>query len=387
MNDFSVIEKLFGDLGKYRECPEFWTATPETSMKFIGSLKEAEIKVVGKSASGRDIIAIEYGAKEPLDSVLDNLAESLSLHTSVPDPTQVFPKEFYGSVRRVKPAIVFQGAMHGGELSGTVASLNLCNVIERGVDLKGRAWPELQRMARECRIAVIPWINPDGTSRCGIPCHAGLPAKLYEVLTYGVRKNGVSYAWLEFNRKMLADTAWLGSYYNDNGINLYYDYTEVERQPETKSWMRYYLEERPDAVLAWHCDSGSMMFVPPPLVPAGFQHQASRIGASVQRRMVVEGIKVGHQSWVQLPGFGKDLLNQASAIYHCCGALPLLCELPCGTDYRPFNPAEIVDIGLYAIEELLAYALSDGLRPFEYRPKVMKQDWFVNPSKTERTTQ
>ena len=50
-------------------------------------------------------------------------------------------------------------------------------------------------------------------------------------------------------------------------------------------------------------------------------------------------------------------------IYHCCGALPLLVEFPCGYQNLPDNPDEILDIGLFALEEVVAFGAAYRFRP------------------------
>ncbi len=374
MNNLNDIIKEFGNLDSYKTCPEFWKAVPENGLKFVESLHGATVRVIGQSAGKRDIIALEYGDKEETGATVNNLQSSLASKIANPDPTSIFPEEFYGLKRRVKPVLILQGALHGGELTGTVASLNLCNIIESGVDLRGKAWPELQSMAGQYRLLVIPWSNPDGTARAGIACSSGIPAELYSRLTMGVKKGGIPFKYPE-NKKQypvpLAEVAYLGSYYNDNGYNLQYDFCETERQPETKTWMKYYLEEKPDAVVAWHCDNGSLFSMPPALLPVGFQHQVSRIAGAVRQGLCRKGYGVGRLSWAQLPGLGKDNLTQVEAIYHVCGALPLLCELPAGTDNKLFTPDEMLDISLITLEELLFFGLEDGFRPYEYRRKII----------------
>lgn len=341
MNNMTDIIREFGELDKYRACPAFWKAVPEDSLEFISSLRRATVRVIGRSAGAREIIALEYGGKEEIGGTIDNLQSALAVKSSDPDPTLIFPEEFYGVRRRDKPVLVLQGALHGGELTGTVASLNLCNIIESGVDLRGKAWPELQAMAERCRILVIPWLNPDGTARAGISCPSGAPSALYSRFTLGVQKDGSPFAYPANKRQYpvrLAEVAYLGSYYNDAGRNLHYDFCETERQPETKAWMDYYRGEKPDAVVAWHCDGGSIISFPPAILPVGFQHQVSRISGAVRQGLRRKGYDIDRLSWAQLPGLGKDNLTQIEAIYQVCGALPLLCELPAGADNRPFTP-------------------------------------------------
>ena len=70
---------------------------------------------------------------------------------------------------------------------------------------------------------------------------------------------------------------------------------------------------------------------------------------------------------------GKVVIDQIVATYHVCGALPIMCELPIGAKY-PYYPTytfdSLVDIGLITIEEILHYAQTDGLRPYEWLHKV-----------------
>lgn len=374
MHDLSVIEAEFGSLARWQECPDFWLAGPRQASGFLASLREATIRVIGRSAGGHEIIAVEYGEKEPHGARTDNLQSVLASRVAPPDPTDIFPVEFYGARRR-KPVVVLQGGIHGGELTGTVASLNLCQVIETGRDLRGKAWPELQRLAREARIVVVPWLNIDGVLRWPVPNTADIPAELYNRCTFGVGTDGTKYRYPEMKAVTPIppeSTAFMGSYFNDAGINLHYDFCRPERQPETVAWMKYYLDERPDGVLIWHCNAGTLMGPPPTYVPVGHQHEDSRLGGAIRARLLREGHAAGRMSWAGLPGLGKPYLTQIDAVYHVCGALALLCELPGGAQPHVFSCEEMLDIGLLTIEETLAYAHTDGLRPYELWEKVKR---------------
>ena len=385
MNDVSVIEKEFGSLKRYRDCPKWWLATPKLASKLIKGLKKADVKRIGKSAGGHEIIAIAYGAREGTGATNDNLQSSLAATVTDPDPTSIFPETFYGASRRSRPVVALQGDIHGGEITGTVASLNLCSVIETGKDLRGRKWGRLRELARASRVLIIPWLNPDGAYRWPLPNPSGAPIDLYTRCLQGVTKDGQALAYLEAKstfplspKKM----AFLGCYYNDNGVNLQYDFCRPHRQPETVAWMEYYQAERPDGVVNWHCNAGTMMGPPEYYLPPGFQHELSRLAGAVRGRIARDGIRTGRLSWAGLPGLGKPVLDQSTAIYHVCGGVPILCELPSGTANAPYTPDEMLDIGLVAIEEVLAYAHSDGLRPYEYWEKV-KARMGKRPSRTK----
>ncbi|MCC7518898.1 MAG: hypothetical protein IT578_06910 [Verrucomicrobiae bacterium] len=376
MNDLSVITAEFGDLSRWMKRPDFWVDRPETGLPFLRSLKTASVRAIGRSAGGREIHAVEMGEKEALDATTDNLTSALASVHVPPDPTAVFPPSFYGKTRRRKPVLALQGGIHGGELTGTVAMLNLCKVVEDGTDLRGKAWPVLQELARGVRLAMIPWLNPDGVERWPFHDTSGLPDDLYARCMMGVAKDGAKYQYPSMKDVFPIPpekTAFMGAYFNDAGVNLQYDWPSLDRQPETRAWMRYYLDERPDGVLIWHCNAGSMMGSPEAYLPEGFQHEFSRLAGAVQSRLRREGHRVTRMSWAGLVGMGRPYLNQISAVYHVCGAFPIMAELPCGTAHAPFTAEEMLDIGLLTIEETLAYAHQDGLRPYENWEKVKRQ--------------
>lgn len=377
MNDLSVIVQEFGDLTPYRDCPPFWPATPEQGgQKVIDGLRAATVRVVGRSAGGREIVALEYGEKETTGATTANLASAMSALVGDPDITRIFPDAFYGTRRRRKPALCIQGGIHGGELTGTVAALNLCAVVETGRDLRGREWPRLAGLARATRLTIIPWLNMDGVARWPLPNGTAASAALQGRCTMGVARDGTRYQYPAMKSLFPIPpetTAFMGAYFNDAGVNLQYDFCMPDRQPETLAWMRYYLEERPDAVLISHGNAGTLFGPPEAFLPEAFQHAISRLGGAVRQRLVRDGVPIGRLSWVDLPAFGKPAMNQMNAVYHVCGALPLLCEFPSGCAPAPYTLDQMLDLGLQVLEETLLFGHTDGFRPNEWREKAMKQ--------------
>ena len=377
MNNLSVIEREFGDLSIYEKTVDFWPSRPQDAETLLASLKNAEIRTIGESAAGRDIIAIEYGEKEPCDYTASNYMSAMAGTTVPPDPTDIFPESFFGKTRRKKPVIVLQGAIHGSEITGTVASLNLCAIIETGSDLRGKKWPLLQKLARETRICIIPWLNPDGTARWVVSNPEGdgdgIPCDLYTRLNNGIAKNGTKYSYPALKHTFPIppeETAYMGCYFNDAGVNLQYDFTSTRRQPETETWMDYYLSERPDAVLNFHCNAGSMV-LPSVELTSGHLAETSRLAGIIKNRLCRENLldeKMGRLSWDGLKT--KPGLTQNEAIFYVSGATPVLVELPIGTGHWPVSCEDMLDIGLISIEESLYYAHHDGMRPYEFWEKV-----------------
>jgi hypothetical protein len=54
-------------------------------------------------------------------------------------------------------------------------------------------------------------------------------------------------------------------------------------------------------------------------------------------------------------------------VYHTCGALPLEIEFPCGYQDDPGSFGEILDIGMYALEEILSFGVAYRFRPPDAR--------------------
>ncbi len=374
MRNLSAITQEFGDLSRAQQRPDFWLDKPDVGLPFLKSLKTVQVHTIGRSAGGRDIVAVEFGEKKPVDATTDNLQSALAAELVPPDPTKIFPQAFYGETRRQCPVLALQGGIHGGELAGTVGMLNLCQVIETGQDARGKAWPALQELARAARLVMIPWLNPDGVDRWPIRNPCGVPNELLARCLMGVANDGTKYEYPGIKNRFPIppdETAFMGCYFNDAGANLQYDFCTVQRQPETQAWMRYYLTERPDGVLVWHSNAGTMMGPPDFFIPEGFQHEYSRLAGAVQSRLWRDGYPVTRMSWAGLVGLGKPLLSQMSAVYHVCGAMPIMTELPAGGE-GPFKAEDLLDIALITIEETLIFAHKDGLRPYEYWEKVKK---------------
>ena len=368
MNNLCEVEKLFGDLSRWAKAPDYWISTPDNAACFIKTLTKANIRIIGKSAGGRGIIAVEYGAKEPVEAAMDNLQSALAALGGQTRPTEIFPEVFFGKRRREKPVVVLQGALHGGEITGTAAALNLCNVIETGKDLRGKEWPILRELASQVRLLIIPWLNPDGTSRWPLAHCEGVPHDLYQCLTQGIMVDGTRLEYPQCKNICpvpVDKMAFLGSYYNDSGVNLQHDFCAVDRQPETSAWMRYYLDERPDGVIIMHCDHGSMLSSPAYYIPEGFKLATARLGACIHTRLKKAGFNIRRGSMGNVPNYGVPALDQYSAVYQACGALPALVEFPAGTDIRPFTCGQLLDIGLTTFEEILYFALHEGFRPYE----------------------
>jgi len=370
----ALFSQVFGDMSPHESCPDFWLPLPKLAEKFLGSLSKWERRVIGKSAEGREIFALEHGEVEELPGkTSSSLHSSLACEVAKGTAMEIFPASFYGEGLRKQPVVVIQCGIHGGENTGTVAALNLCSVLETGCDLRGKPWPRLTELALRSRVVIVPWLNPDGAARWLIPNPGGVSNKILIANTHGLNPDGSTGSYRGQKAFFPLDPSrvgYLGSYYNDSGVNLQYDVFQEKPQPETKAWMSYYRQMRPDAVVNFHCDAGSIMGCPDHYLPVGFQHLFSRIAGQVMARLVGEKLPVRRLSWAEMPGLGKPFLDQNTAIYHASGALPLMVELPGGGGTEsPWTLDTLLDCGLLTLEEIFSAAHVDGLRPYMTRAK------------------
>jgi len=348
-----------------RRAPDWWLSAPEEVEAYLRSLKGVEVFSLGESAGGRPILAAAWGEHESLKG-----RTSTSLASAIAGGD---PEAFYGKGRRKRQSFVFLGAAHGTEIEGTVAALNFLNVVVKGRDLRGRQRTRMAREGRKLRIVVIPFFNIDGRARFAERRHfIGVEPDDYRLMSQGNWRTGEKLSWPKSKLTVPIPpdrVEPLGSYFNDNGVNLVYDAGfGDEAQPETRALIRFLREEMPDCVLCSHTNSGSLVQPPDAFVPRHYQqrqmHMAAVAGARCRReRMKKSSVPRRTES------YAGEVFYQTDMIYHVCGALPLLVEFPCGYQNVPDNPDEVCDIGMYVIEEIVAFGAAYGFRPEDPRWK------------------
>jgi len=361
-----LLRERFGEVDKWLTAPDWWPSDLESAEALLRRLPQVKVREIGRSAGGRPILAAEWGEKEPLETTANSLASAFAAAGTRPDPLNLFPPAFYGRQRRTRQVLVIQGALHGMEIDGTVAALNLLHILHTGTDLRGKPWDRLRAEAAKLRICVIPFLNADGRARSPFHHFVGASNELCQFVHMGTWKDGRPIVYPDHKAIWplpLAEVGFLGAYFNDRGVNLQYDSCVPHRQPETTAWMQYYLDERPDCVLICHSNAGSLMGNPDTFLPVPFQHQQSRVAGLVRQYIFDHGQRAGRTTYAQLPDFGTPNFNQHCGVYHTCGALPLMCEFPCGLPGRPYTMDECLDIGLLVLEAICFFANRDGFRP------------------------
>jgi hypothetical protein len=118
-----------------------------------------------------------------------------------------------------------------------------------------------------------------------------VPTDLAILCTQGVAADGTKDSYLEFKAVSpipTDQTAFSGSYYHDAGINLQYDFCVPHCQPETVTGIECYLNEKPDGILIWHCDSDSMVGTSGYYLPVRHRHEYSRLAGAIRYGLLRE---------------------------------------------------------------------------------------------------
>jgi len=336
------------------EAPDFWQSDWDDVNAYLDALKVGDVWEIGRSEGGHPIRAVAYGEKEPIEQTATYSSAIAAGH----------PESFFDPAKRGKPVLVIFSSIHAAEIEGCVTCLNFANVMETGIDLRGRRWDELREIASRVRIVLVPLAQPDGRIRSAVKNLIGGTVDDLYYYGQGVKKNGEILRWPDCKRMQpipLDEMEFLGGYYNDAGVNIQHDdFFAPKVAPETRALIDLVRDEIPDCVMTLHsCGSGPFFTGPDNFIPGAYQYRQAQIAAVIADRHRREGLRPGGGSKTgPVGGFYFH-----TALHHTSGALPLLFEFPHGLEMKPFTFDEILDIGLSMFEEVMRYGITYGFRP------------------------
>ena len=300
--------------------PIYWHGSVDAVNEDIKKIKKGRVKELLPSAGGRAIYMIEYG-----ESNLPKRKANLSSALGGKDFSSYADKSGADYV----PTVYFAGCIHGGEFEGTVAIMNLISLLETGVDLAGNPNDALKAAAEKVHLILTPMCNPDGRSH--IPFDNFVGHTFYDLRYYnqGIWKNGELCGWPECKRvhPIKDHVAYLGGYFNDDGVNMMHDNFFGHNANETQNVLDICSEYAPDVAVLCHGGSNC-----PPLFTtleyASMNAKREMIEMAKLIRPKYE--KAGLIGFENL-GYGLDSrkdedaavpasFNLISAMHHCCGA-------------------------------------------------------------------
>lgn len=329
--------------------PPYWITSIEDVKRYLEkNAVKGKFSIAGHSAGGREIFLYEYGEKE-------DLPQTVSFSSAW---TARKPELYTRAPERKKLSLFIYGAIHGAEVEGTAGLMNLINLLEHGVDLRGRRNDTLLELAEQYRIVIVPLAQPDGRARFTRNSMIGQSLDVFQYYAHGYWKDGTPCKY-PYHKEIMPlpvdQMEHLGAYFNDNGVNCQHDDFFGNMQPEVETLIRLVHEERPDCILSTHaCEADPGMGFPAACLSEDGLTMAQQIAASVMARQLRENLHPYHRVNLRRPTKGfilQDILFMAS------GGLPLLYEFPHGCENIPFTHEEIIDLGLTLFEEIMNYGV------------------------------
>ena len=335
--------------GTKHDEPPSWVVELDEIEAHLGRLRAWEVREIGRSAGGRPIWACTFGPKERARPTANFGSAYHAGH----------PQSFWGE-DAANQCYMHVTGVHGAEMEGPAAAVNLMHLIETGRDLDGQEWPGILSAARGMRLVVVPAANPDGRARVTVRSLVGLTSRDLHYWGQGAWKSGelIGYpACKRWQPLPLDQVEFMGGYPNDDGYNMMHDVTPGDiRTAEVRALLSLALDEAPDCVLNDHSYEHDPGVLGSSVMLKGYPERQRELSASVEAALSAHGRRP--RAYYESSGY-----NLVSALHFATGALAVTFEGPQGIDSNPYTHRGILDCHLAAIEGALRFGAEKGFRP------------------------
>ncbi len=337
--------------------PEWWITSNKAVKEYLyKNAVKGKVSVAGYSAGGREILMYEYGEKE-------ELPQTVSFSSAYAAKK---PELYTRSAERKKPVFFIYSAIHGAEVEGTASLMNFINILEHGVDLRGRRNDALLSLAEQYRIVIVPLSQPDGRERFKLDSLQGESLDVFQLYAHGIWKDGTPIKY-PFHKEILPlpldKIEHLGAYFNDNGVNCQHDDFFGDVQPEVKTLIKIVHDERPDCLLSCHaCEAEPGMCTP----AYSTTPSADLMALQISHLTIVHQTRLGLRPYCNVNIKKHNYFLLQDMLYLASGALPLMYEFMHGCDNYPYTHDEIVDTGLVLFEEIMKFGVKNKFMPRFY---------------------
>ncbi len=294
--------------------PNFWITDLASIDKLAHKATRAQVNEICRTAGGRPVYAFAYGQRQTISS-----KANYSSACGAGD------RSCYAPTRDKKPVVVLLGAVHGGETEGTAALFNLITLLETGTDAAGASYPTLTEAAEAVRLVIVPVVNADGRARVEPASMLGSTGEQLRYWMQGTWHDGTLCGWPDCKKRhpILKDVAFLGGYYNDDGVNIMHDNFFHPMARETQAVLDLCDTEKADWVLHLHGGSNSQnALLQPRYVALESQVQVQQLACRCDAVARAQGLRFDVQP---LPdreqGTTPPSFNLVSAVHHVCGAV------------------------------------------------------------------
>ncbi len=348
-----------GDPAKNVNIPDFYKSKFSDVDAELALIKKGSVTTLTTSPGGLHVYGVFYGEKEDFHTQANYNSAVAAKNTAY----------FAKKGAATKPVVYFIGPVHGQEVEGVAGLVNLIHIAETGKDYRGREWTLLSKYFSQCRVIIIPLANPDGRKRCPYDSFVGLPTKTMTKYGQGTKKDGTLWGWpyAKSVHPMKGDVKILGSYFNDNGVNIMHDEFFAPMAEETKAVMKIALEEVPDITVSLHSCECNPFIIQNSLAPVFMQKRIAELATQLNNRYINLGLPHMEEGWAlsisnndTIPP-AQESFNLVSALHYATGTMSFTFESPHGTIEDGATHEEIIDIQLGLYEEIFKYILNNRL--------------------------
>ena len=296
------------------EPPVYWHTSLGQVNEDIGKIKKGKVHTLLPSAGQRPIYMVEYGEKST-DKSMATLSSACGAH----DYRCYRDKTKDGYV----PTVYLVGCMHGGEFEGTAALMNLINLLETGVDLKGDKQDNLLNLAKKLHLVLIPISNPDGRSH--IPFNNFVGHTFHDLRYYGqgTWKSGELCGWpgCKTIHPIKDHCGYLGGYFNDDGVNIVHDDFFVNPSNETINIIKTARDFAPDFSIMLHGGGNTPnTFFPDYYLNDDAKRQIFEIAEIAETEFEKNGLLFKSDTNVVIPGeYYLSPFTIDCAVFNVCG--------------------------------------------------------------------
>ena len=333
--------------------PDFWKSSLKDADEVVASVKKGRVTTV-YSPGKRPIYLVEYGKANDYSYRTANFNSAAGAH----DIACYADKSKEGTI----PCVYLIGGMHGAEFEGTVAILNLINVIEKGVDLAGNRYPQFEGIENRIHLLMVPFANPDGRARVPVDAFCETSAQDFRKWAQGTwKKDGSLANWPQCKKihpiKEASD--FLGSYFDDNGVNLMHDDFFNPWSETTKFLLDIADRYVPDVTCLLHGGGPSVPHIPRPnFVPYYYKEQNYKIAMRLKERCKEFGLDFVVPDLIPIEQEQNVMFNAVSAFIAKCGTVCFTYETNQGIGgERLCYPLDVIyKHHMLLFEECFAYA-------------------------------
>ena len=307
-----------------KDMPIYWKTGLDDIEKIIVGIEKGTVERICLSAGGRPVHSIFYGKPNDVKRTA-NLSSAMGAGSM----------KYYAdkSAPDYRPTVFLVGAVHGGELEGTAALMNLISILETGKDFAGITYPSIISSAARMNFIIIPCANPDGRARVPLSGMVGLDYESFRYLSQGTWKDGSLAGWptCKSAHPILDAVEHLGSYYNDDGINMMHDFFFTDPAAETKALLKIAETFAPDFTILFHGGDNCE----PHMAGVGYLFKDTKEKIQAFQQSIADQYK---DTGFSIGGNGADetntkSFNLTSAMVHVCGEPAITFESNQGLNY------------------------------------------------------